>query len=96
MRVTVSQQDLPAGRHGKKISIEFKRGNGVDNYVIDKADEFISAVDKFLKRHNNLKSPVLNADLKFVNVSILTERIIRATIAGLRFSTLRVVPRRGK
>lgn len=89
MKVVVSQQD-------KKISVAFQHGNVVETHVIDKADDFISAIDKFLKRHNNLRSSVLNADLKFVNVSILTERIIRAIIAGLRFSTLRVAPRRGK
>lgn len=78
MRITVSQQD-------KKIVIKFYHGKIVDNYKVDKAEDFLLVVDKFFEKRDNQKSSIVKADLKFANVSVLTERIIRAIIAGLRF-----------
>ena len=78
MKITVFQQD-------KQIKITFQQGNVVDNYVIDKADDFLLTLDRFLKKSTMDITVLKKANLKFVNVSILTERIIRAIIAGLRF-----------
>lgn len=118
MKITISQQELPAGhayrqagRRGKKIDVEFRIGKLVDKFVIDKADGFINVldrvvklwqsrlrrlkcckqpkfyypVDKFLKKSDNTKNAIAKASFEFANVGILTERIIRAIIAGLRF-----------
>lgn len=92
MRITVSQQDLPTlptghagGRHGKKILITFESGKVVDKFVIDKAEDFLAAVDKFAKKHNNLREAISKSDLEFANTGLLTERIIRAIIVGLQF-----------
>ena len=97
-----------------------ERSRRIDNYVIDKADDFLLTldrvvkirqrrqrrqlkksnfyypVDRFLKKSTMDITVLKKANLKFVNVSILTERIIRAIIAGLEFSTLRGTTRRGK
>ena len=95
MNIVVSQKDkklliefysdapLRAGR-----SPDFSVG-------VDKADEFLASLDRFLKKRKmDIKvlspfgrSPVggKKAGLEFVNVSILTERIIRAIIVGLHF-----------
>lgn len=88
MKVIISQQDLPAGRHGKKILIEFYSdapqggGRSPDLCVgVDKADGFINAVDKFFRKRSI--KPI--GQIKFKNTGVLTERIIRATILGLRF-----------
>lgn len=76
MKITVSQKD-------RKILVTFKSGKAVDNYAIDKADSFINALDKFLKKRKLNIAVLKKADLKFANVGMLTERIIRAIIAGL-------------
>lgn len=78
MKIIISQQN-------EKISIEFCYGKLVDEYFIDRADDFLVCVDKFLKKRNNLKNSVAKTDLKFVNAGMLTERIIKAIIAGLQF-----------
>ncbi len=78
MKITISQQ-------GKKLLVSFKSGKVVDNYAIDKADGFLNVLDKFLKKSDNLKSAVAKASFEFVNVGVLTERIIRSIIIGLRF-----------
>lgn len=93
MKIIISQQD-------KKLSIEFCQGKfaapqlrgeprpeksgRVDKFVIDKADEFLMCVDKFFKKRDNAIKAISKARLEFVNVGVLTERIIRAIIAGLR------------
>ena len=43
MRIIVSQK-------GKKLIIAFENKRVVDNYVIDKADEFLVSLDRFLKK----------------------------------------------
>lgn len=78
MKIIVSQQD-------KKIVIEFYHGKTVDNYKVDKAEDFLLVIDKFFEKRDNQKSSIAKADLKFANVSVLTERIIKAIIIGLRF-----------
>ena len=85
MKIIVSQQD-------KKILIEFysdarhRRGRSPDYSVgVDKAENFLDALDRFIKKRKmNLKS-LSKVKLEFHNVGILTERIIRAIISGLRF-----------
>lgn len=93
MKIAVSQKD-------KKILITFEQGSVVDNFLVDKSDGFLLALDKFLKK-NNIRhigqiGRIGPIEVEFENTGILTERVIRAIIAGLLFSTLRVVPRRGK
>ena len=93
MKITVFQQD-------KQIKIIFKQGTStwlsvnsersrrIDTSTwlsIDKADDFLLTLDRFLKKSTMDITVLKKANLKFVNVSILTERIIRAIIAGLRF-----------
>lgn len=79
MKITVFQQ-------GKNILITFHQGKTVDNYVIDKADEFLMCVDKFIRKRMicliGRISPIRH--IEFINVSMLTERIIKAIIAGLQ------------
>ena len=80
MKIVVSQQD-------KKLHVTFKNGKVVDKYLVDKAEEFLLALDKFFGRRNI--RPINHTGqigrIKFVNTGMLTERIIRAIIAGLRF-----------
>lgn len=90
MRITVSQQ-------GKKLLIEFnyhpktlldkegKKGRlVVDKYIIDKSDGFLLTVDRFLKK-NNISRIGQIRHIEFINTGLLTERVIRAIIRGLRF-----------
>jgi len=96
MKIIVSQQN-------KKLIIEFKHGKVVDKYLLDKAEEFLLAldtstqlsvnpersrrIDKFLRRRNirpiSHIGPI--GHIEFENTGVLTERIIRSIIAGLRF-----------
>jgi len=78
MEIIISNQD-------KKILVDFCQSKLVDKFVIDKSDSFLSVLDRFFKKRKMKIAVFQKADLKFVNVSILTERIIRAIIAGLRF-----------
>ena len=78
MKITVTQKY-------KKLLVSFKSGNVVDNYAIDKADEFLAAIDKFIKRRKMHIKVLKKTDLKFVNTGILTERVIRSIMLGLRF-----------
>ena len=80
MKIIVSQNGLPAGRQGKKLLVKFPNFN----IGIDKSEDFLACVDKFLKKRDNLKNTVAKADLEFIGTGMLTERIIRAIIAGLR------------
>lgn len=86
MKIIVSQQNLPA-QAGKKLLITFKSGKVVDNYAIDKADEFLVAIDKFISKRRispiNLIGQIRH--IEFHNTGILTERVIRSTMLGLRF-----------
>lgn len=77
MKIVISQQ-------GKQIKITLKQGNIVDNYAVDKADEFLLALDRFLKKRR-IRSIGHIGHIKFENTGVLTERIIRAIIIGLRF-----------
>lgn len=89
MRIIVSQQN-------KKLSVKFFQGKVVDNYAIDKAEEFLVAVDKFLKKSKISPTSSIRpishigpigriGRIEFENTGMLTERIIRAIIMGLRF-----------
>ena len=78
MNIIVSQQN-------KKILITFKSGNVVDNYAIDKADSFVNVLDRFVKKRKMKLAVLKKANLEFVNTGILTERVIRSIITGLRF-----------
>ena len=78
MKITVSQSD-------KKISVAFRRGKTIDRYIIGKADDFLAAVDKFLKKRKIRLQSLKEADLVFRNAGLLTERIIRAIILGIGF-----------
>jgi len=100
LKIIISQQN-------KKILITLKSGKVVDKYRVDKAEEFLTVIDKFFRKCRIRKIRRIGrisrighigqiGHIEFENTGVLTERIIRSIIAGLRFSTLRVVPRRGK
>ena len=77
MKITVSQ-------HGKKLIIEFQAGRLTDKYYIDKAEDFLICIDKFVrKRKISIISPI--GHIEFENTGILTERVTRAIIGGLGF-----------
>ncbi|MBI2635250.1 MAG: hypothetical protein HYW79_01770 [Parcubacteria group bacterium] len=79
MKIIISQ-------HGKKLLVSFKHNNAVDRYVIDKADDFLICVDKFLTRYyTGSIGDLKNVKLEFKDTGILTERIIRAIVKGLEF-----------
>ncbi|MCX6813330.1 MAG: hypothetical protein NTV77_02505 [Candidatus Azambacteria bacterium] len=80
MKVIISQQ-------GKKLSIIFENGKIVDKYTINKAEEFLVCVDKFLKKHHTVKiSDFRDAKLEFEGrVGMLTERVVKAIMLGLCF-----------
>ena len=86
MKITISQKD-------KKISVEFhhpkplldKEGKGrlvVNRFIIAKADEFLSVIDKFIRKRKI--GPI--GHMEFHNAGILTERTIRVIMQGLSFS----------
>jgi len=78
MKVIISQQN-------KKLLITFKSGKLVDKYRIDKADDFLVTVDKFLRKRR-IKSIGRIGQISLIGpMGLLTERIIRAIIVGLRF-----------
>lgn len=81
MQVVVSQQS-------EKLLITLKSGKLVDKYRVDKADEFINVVDKFLKKSKMKIESLQKADLEFVNTGMLTERIIRSIMLGLQLFIL--------
>lgn len=79
MKIIVSQQ-------GKKLTSEFYHSKIVYQHSLDKAEEFLLCIDKLTKKHHTVEiSDFGNAKLEFRNTGLLTERIIRAIIAGLRF-----------
>jgi len=78
MKIIVFQQN-------KKLLITFKSGKLVDKYRIDKADDFLVTVDKFLRKRR-IKSIGRIGQISLIGpMGLLTERIIRAIIVGLRF-----------
>ena len=78
MKVIISQQN-------KKLLITFKSGKLVDKYRIDKADDFLVTVDKSLRKRR-IKSIGRIGQISLIGpMGLLTERIIRAIIVGLRF-----------
>ncbi len=74
MNITVSQ-------HGKKIIAEFHYGKSMNKYLLDKAEDFLVTIDRFIMKRKISSI----GHIEFHNTGILTERIIRAIIAGLRF-----------
>lgn len=77
LKIKIIQKD-------KKILVTFESGKSVDNYVIDKAEDFLSALDRFIRKRKI--GPIGQiGPIEFVNTGLLTERIIRAIIIGLRF-----------
>jgi len=95
LKIIISQQN-------KKILITLKSGKVVDKYRVDKAEEFLTVIDKFFRKCRIRKIRRIGrisrighigqiGHIEFENTGVLTERIIRSIIAGLRFST-----RRGK
>lgn len=79
MKILISQQQ------NKKLLIEFHHGKFVNKYLIGKSDDFLPAVDRFFKISDNPRNDISDAELDFANVGMLTERIVRAIIIGLRF-----------
>ena len=77
-KIIVSQTD-------KKIFVIFEHGKIVDKYAIDKAENFLACVDKFLMKYYISSNVWKNVKLEFHNTGILTERVIRAIIGGLGF-----------
>lgn len=88
MKIIVSQQN-------KKLLVVFKSGEVVDKYAVDKADGFLLCIDKFVKKRkmeivslreiSRREKSLKKAGLEFVGTGILTERIVRAIMAGLSF-----------
>ena len=85
MKIIVSQQDLPAGRHGKKLLISFISGKTVDKYKVDKADDFLAVLDRFFRKRK-IRTMGQMGPIRLIGpIGVLTERIIRAIMLGLRF-----------
>ena len=84
MRITVSQPGLSA-RAGKKLNIEFRHEDNVDNYSIDKAEDFLVAIDRFIKKRRISSAVWKKARMEFLNTGILTERVVKAIMLGLGF-----------
>ena len=66
-----------------KIIVEFHYGGDVYKCTIDKAEEFLGVVDRFIKKRKIDLVSLRKADLKFENTGILTERVTRAIMLGL-------------
>jgi len=80
MKIIVSQKE-------KKLEIIFKNGKVVDKFTVDKAENFLVCIDKFLKKHYiKLEDFAKNVSLEFANTGLLTERVIRSIMLGLCFS----------
>ncbi len=77
MKIVVSQQQ------NKRLKIIFYQNDAVDSYEVDKAEEFLICVDKFLKKHKIKAESLRNARLEFINTGILAERVVRSIIKGL-------------
>lgn len=69
----------------RKIIVTFKHKGIIDKYKVDKAEDFLACIDKFLKKSDNIRSAIAKANLEFIGTGMLTERITRAIISGLRF-----------
>ncbi|MDP2946206.1 MAG: hypothetical protein Q8N61_02000 [bacterium] len=87
MKIVISQQQ------DKKLTVEFYYGKLVEKYRVDKAEDFLVCIDKFLRKRIIADRRGLlrgftqkNLTLKFENTGVLTERIIRAIMLGFRFS----------
>ncbi len=78
MKIIVSQKE-------KKLEIIFEGGKVVDKYTIDKAEEFLGVVDRFIRKSRIKLRSFNKVRLEFHNTGLLTERIIRAIILGLCF-----------
>ena len=85
MKIIVSQQDLPAGRHGKKLLISFISGKTVDKYKVDKADDFLAVLDRFFRKRKIRTIGRIGSVRLIGPIGVLTERIIRSIMFGLRF-----------
>lgn len=78
MKIIISQQN-------KKTSVSFIHKDIVDKFVINKAEEFLAAVDRFIKKRKLNVDFLKKAELEFYGTGILTERVVRSIILGLRF-----------
>lgn len=79
MKIVVSQQD-------KKLIAEFHNGKNINRYLLEKADDFLVCIDKFLtKYHTTGSDSFKNVKLEFHNTGILTERVIRSIMLGFCF-----------
>lgn len=69
-----------------KINIEFQNGDvTVYKCQLDKAEEFLMAVDRFIKKRKIGIESLQKASLRFAGTGVLTERIVRSIMAGLSF-----------
>ncbi|MDP2638632.1 MAG: hypothetical protein Q8P06_00455 [Candidatus Azambacteria bacterium] len=77
-----------ARRAGKKLLVAFRQGKTVNNYRIDKAEDFLICIDKFIrKRKIGLVGFIGQiGHIEFHHTGLLTERIIRAIILGFSFN----------
>lgn len=71
---------------GRTIFAEFCHRGIVDKYKLDKADDFLLALDKFSRRRKISSTLFKGARFEFNQTSILTERIIKAILQALVFS----------
>jgi len=76
VKIIVSQRD-------RKIGVIFKQKGLVDKYVLDRADDFLNALDRFRKKGKNGRKGRKGVKLEIRQASILTERIIRAILQGI-------------
>lgn len=76
LKISIFQKD-------KKINTEFKLNGVVDKFVLDKADDFLMAIDKFRKKRKIDSTLFKDARLEIKQASLLTERIIRAILQGI-------------
>lgn len=60
-------------------------------YTISKAEDFLLAIDRFIKKRKIKVESLKKTGLRFENTGILTERIIRSIILGLKFSYLKKI-----
>lgn len=79
MKIIISQQ-------GEKLLAEFKHSEAVDNYYLDKADEFLEALDKFSRKHKIKSVFIKNTRLEFRGTGMLSECVVKAIIKGLNFN----------
>lgn len=79
MKIIIFQQ-------GKEVRVEFHYDGKIETYNLERAEDFLVAIDKFIKKRHTGLDILKNADLEFTDTGLLTERIVRSIMTGLQFS----------